>query len=37
MTAPLPSAWYVEPDAFVRERRAIFADAWQMIARSERF
>ncbi|HYB57720.1 MAG TPA: aromatic ring-hydroxylating dioxygenase subunit alpha [Alphaproteobacteria bacterium] len=33
--APLPSAWYVEPDAFVRERRAIFAQAWQMIARSE--
>jgi nitrite reductase/ring-hydroxylating ferredoxin subunit len=35
MTSLLPSAWYVEPDAFVRERRAIFADAWQMIARSE--
>jgi len=33
--APLPSAWYVEPDAFVRERRAIFAQAWQMIARSD--
>jgi len=35
MTSLLPSAWYVEPDAFARERRAIFADAWQMIARSD--
>src|SRR5208282_282815 len=37
MTSLLPSAWYVEPDAFARERRAIFADAWQMIARSDAF
>ena len=30
---PLPSAWYVAADAFVRERRTIFAEGWQMIAR----
>src|ERR1700688_299650 len=30
---PLPSTFYVEADAFVRERRTIFAEGWQMIAR----
>ena len=32
-TQALPSAFYVEADAFVRERRTIFAEGWQMIAR----
>jgi nitrite reductase/ring-hydroxylating ferredoxin subunit len=31
----LPAGFYLDPDAFVRERRTIFAEAWQMIARIE--
>lgn len=34
MSAPLPIDWYTSPDAFSRERRALFADAWQMIGRA---
>ncbi len=34
--APLPLDWYTDPDAFPRERRALFADAWQMIGRADR-
>jgi nitrite reductase/ring-hydroxylating ferredoxin subunit len=33
----LPDAWYRDPDAFVAERRALFLDAWQLIARKEAF
>ncbi|HZS83493.1 MAG TPA: Rieske (2Fe-2S) protein [Stellaceae bacterium] len=29
----LPRQWYVEPDAYVGERKAIFAEAWQMLGR----
>jgi nitrite reductase/ring-hydroxylating ferredoxin subunit len=33
--ATLPVGWLLDPDAFMRERRTIFADAWQMIACAE--
>ncbi|HLI11733.1 MAG TPA: Rieske (2Fe-2S) protein [Alphaproteobacteria bacterium] len=33
--APPPAAWYTDPDAFMRERRHLFADAWQMLARAD--
>jgi nitrite reductase/ring-hydroxylating ferredoxin subunit len=35
LAAPLPSDWYTGPDAFSRERRTLFADAWQMIGRAD--
>ncbi len=34
-TAPLPAAWYLDADAFMRERQGLFAMAWQMIARKD--
>ncbi|HEY6336796.1 MAG TPA: Rieske (2Fe-2S) protein [Alphaproteobacteria bacterium] len=33
--ATLPVGWLIDPDAFMRERRTVFADAWQMIACAE--
>jgi nitrite reductase/ring-hydroxylating ferredoxin subunit len=35
LVAPLPLNWYTGPDAFSRERRTLFADAWQMIGRAD--
>jgi nitrite reductase/ring-hydroxylating ferredoxin subunit len=32
-SASLPLDWYTSPDAFSRERRVLFATAWQMIGR----
>jgi nitrite reductase/ring-hydroxylating ferredoxin subunit len=33
--APLPAAWYLEADAFARERSGLFAECWQMLARAQ--
>jgi nitrite reductase/ring-hydroxylating ferredoxin subunit len=33
--AALPVGWLLDPDAFMLERRTIFAEAWQMIACAE--
>jgi nitrite reductase/ring-hydroxylating ferredoxin subunit len=34
-SAALPAAWYTRPEIFARERRAIFAGAWQMLGRRD--
>jgi nitrite reductase/ring-hydroxylating ferredoxin subunit len=34
-SAGLPSAWYTRPEIFARERRAIFAGAWQLLGRRD--
>jgi nitrite reductase/ring-hydroxylating ferredoxin subunit len=34
-SAGLPAAWYTRPEAFARERRAIFAGAWQLLGRRD--
>ena len=31
----LPAAWYTRPEIFARERRAIFAGAWQLLGRRD--
>lgn len=31
----LPAAWYTRPEIFARERRALFARAWQMLGRRD--
>ncbi|HEV2546731.1 MAG TPA: aromatic ring-hydroxylating dioxygenase subunit alpha [Stellaceae bacterium] len=33
--AGLPAAWYTRPEIFARERRAIFAGAWQLLGRRD--
>jgi nitrite reductase/ring-hydroxylating ferredoxin subunit len=34
-SAGLPAAWYTRPEIFARERRAIFAGAWQLLGRRD--
>jgi phenylpropionate dioxygenase-like ring-hydroxylating dioxygenase large terminal subunit len=33
--AGLPAVWYTRPEAFARERRALFAGAWQLLGRRD--
>jgi nitrite reductase/ring-hydroxylating ferredoxin subunit len=34
-SAGLPAAWYTRPEIFARERRSIFAGAWQLLGRRD--
>ena len=34
-SAGLPAAWYTRPEFFAKERRAVFAGAWQLLGRRD--
>jgi len=34
-SAGLPAAWYTRPEVFARERRTVFATAWQLLGRRD--
>jgi len=34
-SAGLPAAWYTRPEFFAKERRAVFASAWQLLGRRD--